>query len=206
MMVSSSRDRLIKIGGTKNHPNDRARDLNTTGVPFDWVVSYYEEVSDWELVEKLLHVHFDAQRSNPNREFFSIEPREAIDRLQKFAGLYRPTVQSSIQQVETSTLSGKKDVSSYTPENSSSTVEDLSSKTEPLFGTAEAPHIKAEHSSEEKRLFNFYDAVEAARKLREADKPLWLHVDCSFCTCRYSVKSGELENACCPVCQRKTRV
>ncbi len=206
VMVSSSRDRLVKIGGTKNHPNDRARDLNTTGVPFDWVVSYYEEVSDWELVEKLLHAHFEPQRSNPNREFFSIEPREAIDRLQKFAVLYRPIVQSSIEQVETSTLSAKKDVFSHTAESSSGTVDGPSSETEHLLGTAELPHIKAEHSSEEKHLFDFHAAVEAARSRREADKSLWLQVDCSFCTCRYSVKSGGLENACCPVCQRKTRV
>ena len=88
VMVSSSRDRLIKIGGTKNHPNERARDLNTTGVPFDWIVAYYEAVSDWPVVEQHLHVHFADRRRTQHREFFEVDPREATEWLRQFARLY----------------------------------------------------------------------------------------------------------------------
>lgn len=186
VMVSSSRDRLIKIGGTKNHPNERARDLNTTGVAFDLVVSYYEEVSDWELVEKLLHTHFDSQRSNPNREFFGVEPRDAIERLQKFAAMYPVEQQLPDEQSDNKTSTSDDPI---TPEKTDTTDE-------------RALGLKA-----------FYEAQDRKRKEREkiqkeqdekwklGPSP-WMHVQCSYCTCRYAVNSESSKVARCPVCQR----
>ncbi len=171
VMVSSSRDRLIKIGGTQNHPNERARALNSTGVPFDWVVSYYEQVSDWELVEKLLHAHFESCRTNQNREFFCVEPREAIERLQQFAILYPAGDQSSTPTLDVDTTDSMSELSFRNNE-----------------------------------LDRFYAAVEEQRRRRQSDKPLWTHVQCRYCTCRYSARSEEAAIARCPVCQRQNQV
>ena len=178
-MVSSSRDRLIKIGGTKNHPNERARDLNTTGVPFELVVSYYEEVSDWEQVEKLLHEFFEAQRPNPNREFFGVEPRDAITRLQTFAAMY---------PVEQTLLNEQSDSKTSTSDN-------------PI-----TPEKTDTADERELGLTAFHEALDRKRKERDEKWKLapspWMHVQCSYCTCRYSVNTESSQVTRCPVCQR----
>jgi hypothetical protein len=177
----------VKIGGTKNHPNERARDLNTTGVQFDWIVSYYEEVSDWELVEKLLHTHFESQRPNPNREFFNVEPREAIERLRKFASLYQITKSF----VEANSVEDKASISED-PSSETLADTDVTQSEDPIGWIYE--------------LSGFPSAPPDLSAYGITDPDEWIHFQCEHCTCRFSEKAKRLHRATCPVCQRRARL
>jgi hypothetical protein len=62
---------LLKIGCTKNPPEERARELSqATGVPASFAVAWAWPVSDWKAVEALTHAKLGACRPNGNREFF----------------------------------------------------------------------------------------------------------------------------------------
>ena len=75
---------LVKIGQTANEIANRLRELNTTGVPFPFDCLYACEVSDCEQVEDALHEAFYPYRVNPKREFFEIDPDQAIAILRLF--------------------------------------------------------------------------------------------------------------------------
>jgi hypothetical protein len=59
--------------------------LNTTGVPFPVECLYACEVEDRKLVENSLHKAFYPYRVNPRREFFEIDPEQAIVILRLFS-------------------------------------------------------------------------------------------------------------------------
>jgi len=70
---------LVKIGRTDNSDaNSRIGQLYTTGVPVPFTLEYACKVSNPDEVEKALHIAFGPQRINPKREFFQIEPEQAI--------------------------------------------------------------------------------------------------------------------------------
>lgn len=70
---------LVKIGRTDNtDANIRIAQLYTTGVPVPFTLEYACKVSNPDEVEKALHIAFGPQRTNPKREFFNIEPEQAI--------------------------------------------------------------------------------------------------------------------------------
>lgn len=69
---------LIKIGKTRLSPTDRAAQLHTTGVPRGFQVEYACHTPDPEAVEQAMHVAFGPRRVNDRREFFEIEPAQAI--------------------------------------------------------------------------------------------------------------------------------
>jgi hypothetical protein len=69
---------LVKIGQTTNEIHNRLNELNTTGVPFPFDCIYACEVDDCKLVETSLHKAFYPYRVNPKREFFEIDPEQAI--------------------------------------------------------------------------------------------------------------------------------
>jgi len=70
---------LVKIGRTDNtNANSRIGQLYTTGVPVPFTIEYACKVSNPDEVEKALHIAFGPQRINPKREFFQIEPEQAI--------------------------------------------------------------------------------------------------------------------------------
>lgn len=70
---------LVKIGRTNQEDaNVRIGQLYTTGVPFPFKLEFACKVSNSEEVEKALHIAFAPYRKNPKREFFSIEPDQAI--------------------------------------------------------------------------------------------------------------------------------
>ena len=77
---------LVKIGQTGNEIANRLRELNTTGVPFPFDCLYACEVSDCEQVEDALHEAFYPYRVNPKREFFEIDPDQAIAILRLLEG------------------------------------------------------------------------------------------------------------------------
>lgn len=56
----------------------RMKQMYTTGVPLPFECVYAARVASCEKVEKALHIAFGPNRINPNREFFEIDPNQAI--------------------------------------------------------------------------------------------------------------------------------
>ena len=69
---------MVKIGKTGREVEARLNDLYTTGVPLPFECAYAARVADMDKVEKAFHNAFGPYRVNPRREFFSIEPEQAI--------------------------------------------------------------------------------------------------------------------------------
>jgi T5orf172 domain len=70
---------LVKIGMTDgDDPQTRLSQLYTTGLPFPFELKFACRVSNPAEVEKALHTAFAPQRVNPKREFFKIDPAQAI--------------------------------------------------------------------------------------------------------------------------------
>jgi len=70
---------LVKIGKTaQNDISLRMGQLYSTGVPVPFECVYAVQVDDCSKVESALHVAFGPNRINPNREFFKIEPEQAM--------------------------------------------------------------------------------------------------------------------------------
>lgn len=70
---------LVKIGMTdQNDVNVRVGQLYTTGVPLPYTIEFAGSVEDPAKVEEAFHIAFGPHRINPKREFFRIEPEQAI--------------------------------------------------------------------------------------------------------------------------------
>lgn len=79
VLTNSAMPGLVKIGyTTQDDANSRIGQLYTTGVPVPFELNYACKVQNAEEVERALHVAFSPQRINPKREFFKIEPEQAI--------------------------------------------------------------------------------------------------------------------------------
>ena len=85
VMINPSMEGLVKIGRTSRTATMRAKDLQTTGVPKSFIVLWSEFVQDSDEVEETLHTMFADSRVNPRREFFKVEPRDAISALMEVA-------------------------------------------------------------------------------------------------------------------------
>jgi len=74
---------LIKIGKTtQDDVSIRMSQLYSTGVPVPFECIYAAEVADCSKVESALHITFGPYRINQSREFFKIEPEQAISILE----------------------------------------------------------------------------------------------------------------------------
>lgn len=70
---------FIKIGMTNGEDvKVRMKQIYSTGVPLPFECVYAARVTSCEKVEKALHIAFGPNRINPNREFFEIDPHQAI--------------------------------------------------------------------------------------------------------------------------------
>ena len=70
---------ICKIGKTRQEDvGTRLSQLYTTGVPVPFSLEYACQVDDCDAVEDALHTAFGPSRVNPKREFFRIEPEQAI--------------------------------------------------------------------------------------------------------------------------------
>lgn len=79
VLTNSAMPGLVKIGYTsQDDANSRIAQLYTTGVPVPFTIEYACKVQNAEEVEKALHIAFGLNRINPKREFFRIEPDQAI--------------------------------------------------------------------------------------------------------------------------------
>ena len=76
-----------------------------SGVPVPFECEYAARVSDRISVEKALHTAFDPHRVNPKREFFRMDPEQAIAILALLADEdVTPTVQQQADDVEGDTV------------------------------------------------------------------------------------------------------
>jgi hypothetical protein len=70
---------LVKIGRTYDQDaNVRIGQLYTTGVPVPFKLEFACKVANADEVEQALHIAFAPNRINPRREFFQIDPEQAI--------------------------------------------------------------------------------------------------------------------------------
>ena len=70
---------LVKIGRTaQEDAQTRLDQLYTTGVPVPFELVFACRVEDAARVEQALHIAFGPQRVNQRREFFRIEPEQAL--------------------------------------------------------------------------------------------------------------------------------
>lgn len=76
-----------KIGSTTGTPEDRAKELSTTGVLYPFRVEFKEKFKNAEYVEKkIVHKILNKNRLKSNREFFGLELKnlkEIIKRIKK---------------------------------------------------------------------------------------------------------------------------
>jgi len=63
---------LLKVGRTGKTPKERAKDLETTGVPAPFKIEFAKKVKNIETAEKNIHRALEVfeERPYPNREFF----------------------------------------------------------------------------------------------------------------------------------------
>ena len=79
MLTNPAMPGLVKIGrSARQEANVRIAQLYTTGVPVPYRLEFACQVPNSADVERALHVAFAPQRVNPRREFFRIEPDQAI--------------------------------------------------------------------------------------------------------------------------------
>src|SRR5208283_932598 len=79
VLVNSAMPGLVKIGRTAQADvAQRMAQLYTTGVPVPFKCLYAAIVDDGNAVESALQTAFGPYRINPKREFFQIEPEQAV--------------------------------------------------------------------------------------------------------------------------------
>ncbi len=79
VLINEAMPNLVKIGKTtRSDVRTRMNELYSSGVPFQFECVYAVEVDNCSTVEKALHVAFNPNRVNLKREFFSIDPEQAI--------------------------------------------------------------------------------------------------------------------------------
>lgn len=83
IMSNAAMPGLLKIGRTDRHPELRARELHTTGVPQPFVLEHHVLVSDSIAAEQMLHKWLQNKgiRMSANREFFAIDLANAVEAL-----------------------------------------------------------------------------------------------------------------------------
>jgi hypothetical protein len=87
MSNPSFADGRIKIGKSDRDPEEfRRSELNSTGVPEPFKVEYSAYVQNHHELERKIHAHFQTQRPNKNREFFTCSIMDAISEIQNIAG------------------------------------------------------------------------------------------------------------------------
>jgi len=75
---------LLKIGQTRRDPFQRARELQTTGVPFPFRVEAAVRVGDPAEVERRLHKRFSDVRQTVGREFFRTHVNDVLTELLQY--------------------------------------------------------------------------------------------------------------------------
>jgi len=90
LLSNPSIPNLIKIGMTKNTPDERMEQLFSTGVPEKFILEYSVIVPDSAVAERLAHTALNSYRHRSNREFFSVSVIEAVAIINSNIGTYIP--------------------------------------------------------------------------------------------------------------------
>ena len=101
IMTNRAMPGLVKIGSTKLPPEERARQLSTTGVPAPFQVIAFHEFEDELRAERELQAIFSRQRVHSRREFFEITIEEARTALLRLSDA-KPHEPASASQVSNS--------------------------------------------------------------------------------------------------------
>ena len=84
VISSPSLPGLVKLGCTRRlNPTLRVRELSSSSLPEPYHAHCFVFSDDCFELENNIHKYFDKERVNPDREFFRIEPKEAIDALKE---------------------------------------------------------------------------------------------------------------------------
>lgn len=84
VISSPSLPGLVKLGCTRRlNPALRVRELSSSSLPEPYHAHCFVFSDDCFELENNIHKYFDKERVNPYREFFRIEPKEAIDVLKE---------------------------------------------------------------------------------------------------------------------------
>lgn len=84
VITSPSLSGLTKIGCTRRlNPSIRIKELSSSSLPEPFHAHCFVFSDDCFELENNIHKYFDKERVNPDREFFRIEPKEAIDVLKE---------------------------------------------------------------------------------------------------------------------------
>ena len=85
-MSNPSHPGLLKIGQTGKDPEERRKELGSTGVVQDFVLEYRALSEDYESLEREIHRALANVRTNPKKEFFSISVPEAVNKIREISG------------------------------------------------------------------------------------------------------------------------
>ena len=84
VITSPSLPGLVKLGATRRlNPTIRVKELSSSSLPEPFHAHCFVFSDDCFELENNIHKYFDKERVNPDREFFRIEPKEAIDVLKE---------------------------------------------------------------------------------------------------------------------------
>ena len=78
VLTNPAMPNMVKIGKTTRDVELRLADLYSTGVPLPFECEYAAKVNNVDKTEKAFHTAFEPSRVNPRREFFNINPEQAI--------------------------------------------------------------------------------------------------------------------------------
>ena len=108
---------IVKIGKTSRASiNARLNELYSTGVPVPFECAFAGRVSDESRVEKAFHSAFGPYRLNPKREFFQIEPEQAIALLElMITEDVTPSLQEEANKVDTDAKAGSEKLKARRP-------------------------------------------------------------------------------------------
>jgi hypothetical protein len=108
---------IVKIGRTARGSVDaRLSELYSTGVPVPFECAFAGKVSDEAKVEKAFHLAFGPYRINPKREFFQIEPEQAIALLELMVvENVTPQLQREAESVDESSKEASRKLKSRRP-------------------------------------------------------------------------------------------
>lgn len=76
----------VKIGQSSKDPNERRKELASTGVLEEFVLEYRVLTEDYVSLEKEIHKNLAEVRVRADREFFKIPVPEAIEKIREIAG------------------------------------------------------------------------------------------------------------------------
>ncbi len=80
VLTNSSMNNMVKVGKTRQNPEDRAKALSSSSsVPAPFIVVYQAYFADYDQAEQFVHMKLEKFRVSNNREFFHAPIHEAID-------------------------------------------------------------------------------------------------------------------------------